>query len=46
MLNRKIRLVSLVCALALVMPVAGLQSDRKVYKIGDGVTAPQVVAKE
>jgi TonB family protein len=45
MLTRKVLLACVTAVLAVVLPLAGMQAERKVYKIGGPVTSPQLVTK-
>jgi len=46
MLNRRLVLSSAAAALLVALPMAAMQAERKVYKVGGDVTRPEVVYKE
>ena len=46
MQTRRTVLVSFAIALAIVIPLAAMQAERKVYKVGGGVSKPQPIYKE
>jgi TonB family protein len=46
MASRRVLAAALTLALAIALPLAALQEQRKIYRIGDGVTAPEVIHKQ
>ena len=45
MLTRKMLLAAIVSVAAIAIPLAGMQSGRKIYKQADGATPPSVIEK-
>jgi TonB family protein len=46
MLTRRVVALVLAAAVAIALPLSAMQVERKVYKIGNGVTAPKLVHKQ
>lgn len=46
MTTRRMMLTSVAAVLAIALPLAAMQAGRRVYRIGDGVTAPKQLYKE
>jgi TonB family protein len=44
--GRRIVLASLLAVVAVSLPMAAMQTKRKIYKVGEGVTSPQILHKE